>query len=92
MTIKEWESEINGAFASLALQGTVKCRDRKGKFYANTIGVDHTTVLKILRKISNTTEDERIVHLTSGSYFDKNFTFRLNNKNYDRLRGSQTVC
>jgi len=57
----------------------VAVRDRKGKVYVNTKGIDKPTIDGILKKLSGDVGDwkNRKYWLTSGSWPSKDFTFRI---------------
>jgi stage III sporulation protein SpoIIIAA len=60
----------------------VSVRNRQGKIYVNTIGVDKDDVQSILERLAGQSVEQRYtdnqkVRLTSGSWPSKDFTFRI---------------
>lgn len=68
-------TEISGAFM-------VKVRNRQGKIYVNTIGIDRDNIQSILEELAGQSVEQRYtndqkVRLTSGDCPRKDFTFRI---------------
>lgn len=60
----------------------VSVRNRQGKIYVNTIGVDKNDIQSILERLAGQSVEQRYtdnqkVRLTSGSWPSKDFTFRI---------------
>jgi hypothetical protein len=60
----------------------VSVRNRQGKIYVNTIGVDSGDIQSILERLAGQSVEQRYtdnqkVRLTSGSWPTKDFTFRI---------------
>lgn len=81
MTIKELREEIVKLVDCTDLTGPfmVKVRNRGGKIYVNTIGIDKPQIDSILRQVSGDTGDwnNKKYWLTSGAWTSKDFTFRI---------------
>jgi hypothetical protein len=60
----------------------VSVRNRQGKIYVNSVGIDRGQIQCILEKLAGQSVEQRYtdnqkVRLTSGSWPSKDFTFRI---------------
>lgn len=78
MTTEDLRKEIV-QLVSVQVPFKVSVRNRKGKIYVNTNGVDKTQIDSILKQLSGDVGDwkDRKFWLTSGSWPSKDFTYRI---------------
>ncbi|NBR06961.1 MAG: hypothetical protein EBT92_14485 [Planctomycetes bacterium] len=78
MTTKELRKEIV-RLVDCPTPFKVSVRNRGGKIYVNTVGVDKPQIESILARLSGDVGDweDRKVWLTSGACPTKDFTFRI---------------